>query len=68
MQTFDQILLSLRSIPLAPQMGADAKTDLVAHGVSRGLDGLFYYIAREEEAIRTNPARRTSDILRRVFS
>lgn len=68
MQTFDQILLSLRNVPFAPQMGNNARGDLVTHGVERGLDGLFYYVAQEEEAIRTNPARRTSEILRRVFS
>jgi len=66
-QTYDNILASLAGIPLAPQMGADARDDLIDHGVGKGLDGLFYYVAREEEAIRTNPAKRTSDILRRVF-
>ena len=66
-QTYDQILGRLAGIPFAPQMGADARNDLIDHGVGKGLDGLFYYVAREEEAIRTNPARRTSEILRRVF-
>ncbi|MEM6913263.1 MAG: DUF4197 domain-containing protein [Pseudomonadota bacterium] len=66
-QTYDNILASLAGIPLAPQMGANARNDLIDHGVGKGLDGLFYYVAREEEAIRTNPAKRTSEILRRVF-
>ena len=67
-RTFDNLVARLRTVPLAPQLGADAKTDLINHGVSRGLDGLFFYVAREEQAIRQNPARRTSEILRRVFA
>ncbi|WP_428409507.1 DUF4197 domain-containing protein [Hyphococcus sp.] len=66
-RTFDQLTASLKSIPLAPQLGADAKTDLIRHGVQYGLDGMFLYIAKEEAAIRSNPAKRTSEILRRVF-
>ena len=57
----------LNSIPLAPRLGADAKQDLVKHGVDYGLSGVFTYIAQEEKAIRENPAKRTSEILRRVF-
>lgn len=66
-QTFDQMVDQLAGIPLAPQLGADAKQDLIRHGVTRGLDGLFVYIAEEEAEIRRNPAKRTSEILRRVF-
>ena len=66
-QTFDQLVARLDTIPLAPQLGADAKRDLVTHGVDKGLDGLFYYIGQEEAAIRANPAKRTSEILRKVF-
>jgi hypothetical protein len=66
-RTFDRMAARLSNVPLAPQLGADAKRDLIDHGVGRGLDGLFYYVAREEEEIRRNPAKRTSEILRRVF-
>jgi hypothetical protein len=66
-RTFDQMATRLSRVPLAPQLSGDAKADLIDHGVGRGLDGLFYYVAREEEAIRSNPAKRTSEILRRVF-
>ncbi|MEM9232917.1 MAG: DUF4197 domain-containing protein [Pseudomonadota bacterium] len=66
-QTFDQLVGRMRNIPLAPQLGADAKSDLITHGVERGLGGLFYYIGQEEAAIRANPAKRGSEILRRVF-
>lgn len=66
-RTLDQLTSQLSGIPFAPQLGADAKNDLVLHGVSKGLDGIFYYIGQEEAAIRANPAKRTSEILRKVF-
>jgi hypothetical protein len=45
----------------------DPKTYLSKHAVGYALSGLFYYVGTEEAAIRTDPAKRTSDILRRVF-
>ncbi len=66
-QTFDRMVGSMRNIPLAPQFGADAKGQLIDHGVEKGLDGVFYYIGREEAAIRRDPVKRTSEILRKVF-
>ncbi len=66
-RTLASIDSQLRSLPLAPQLGARAEADLVTHGVTFGLDGLFHYIGQEEAAIRANPAKRTSEILRVVF-
>ena len=58
-----------RQLPLGlfGGLGLDPKADLIAHGVKFGLAGVFDFIAREEMAIRQNPAARTSAILRRVF-
>lgn len=67
LQLFDQVAGNLSGIPFAPQLGADAKMGLIEHGVTKGLDGLFYYIGQQEAAIRANPAERTSQILRQVF-
>lgn len=63
----DEVSGSLRNLPFVPSLGADARTDLISYGVNKGLDGIFHYIAKEEMAIRENPAKRTSEILRRVF-
>jgi hypothetical protein len=41
--------------------------DIVNFAVAKALDGAFLYVAEEERAIRRDPARRTSDLLRRVF-
>jgi len=38
-----------------------------AVAASGAVSGLFYYVAREEQAIRRDPVKRTSDILRKVF-
>jgi len=58
-----------RQVPLAllGSSGVDLKSDLVNHGVDFGLRGVFHFIAEEEKAIRSDPAARTSAILRRVF-
>jgi hypothetical protein len=42
--------------------------DLDQYVTNKALDGLFQYIAKEEQAIRHNPAARSSEILRKVFS
>ena len=43
------------------------QADLTAHAVDLGLDGIFLYVAEEEEKIRENPVARTTELLRRVF-
>ena len=53
-------------MPLLGQMASGF--DLTDFTVGRALDGLFYYVASEERLIRTNPAARTTDLLRRVFN
>lgn len=48
-------------------LGQNLRADLVNFAVAKALDGAFGYISEEERAIRHDPAKRTSDILRRVF-
>ena len=43
------------------------QNDVTTTAVNYGLDGLFLYVAAEEQKIRENPVARTTDILRRVF-
>ncbi len=62
-RSFQQLLASYRQIPLAPPVEAD----LTAHVLEKGMSGLWYYIAEEEKAIRTNPVKRTTELLQRVF-
>ena len=63
-QAFDQMISQYKTVPFVP----DVKTDLTAYAVSKALEGLFHYMAAEEAAIRTNPAARTTDLLKKVFA
>jgi len=41
--------------------------DLDHYVTTKALDGLFYTVGQEEKRIRTNPAARTTDLLKKVF-
>jgi hypothetical protein len=41
--------------------------DLDDYVTNKSLDGLFYMVGEEEKKIRTNPAARTTDLLKSVF-
>jgi uncharacterized protein DUF4197 len=47
--------------------GNVAGFNLTDFTVGKSLDGLFHYLAVQEQAIRTNPAARTTDLLKKVF-
>lgn len=49
-----------------PLMGKQS-LDLDDYVTNKALDGLFYMVAVEEKKIRTNPAARTTDLLKTVF-
>jgi len=51
--------------PMAAMLGD--KADINDYVTRKALDGLFLYVADEEKSIRTNPAARTSDLLKKVF-
>ncbi|MCA1803429.1 MAG: DUF4197 domain-containing protein [Rhodothermaceae bacterium] len=50
-------------IPLVRQVNPD----LVAYATENAMDGLFLLVEREEAEIRRDPAKRVTDLLRRVF-
>ena len=62
-QAYDRAIGEYENLPLVP----DVKADLTQHVLDAALDGLFHYVAQEEAAIRKDPAKRTTKILRRVF-
>ena len=57
---------ALRELGMS-SMTSDLRTEVINFSTAKALDGCFYFIAEEERAIRRDPWRRTSDILRRVF-
>ncbi len=61
--TYDQVMAKYKDIPFVPNI----KADLTQHVLDKGLEGIFYYMAREEAAIRENPVKQTTDLLKTVF-
>jgi hypothetical protein len=43
-------------------------TDINSYVTGKALDGIFYYVAKEELNIRQNPEGRVTDILKKVFA
>jgi len=62
---FKSVQAKAADIPLAGQQVQDF--NLTDFTVGKALDGLFHYLGVEEAAIRTNPAARTTDLLKKVF-
>ena len=57
------IVLSDTDKPFVP----DVKANLTDYVVEKGMDGIFHYLAREEAAIRSEPVKRTTALLQKVF-
>lgn len=62
-QACDNVIDKYQTLPFVP----DIKANLTDHVVRKGMDGIFYYIAKEEAAIRKNPVKQTTDLLKKVF-
>lgn len=63
---FTLMRAALREVGLA-SMTSELRTEVINFSTTKALDACFLFIAEEERAIRRDPMRRTSDILRRVF-
>jgi hypothetical protein len=63
---FTLMRTALREIGMA-RMTSDLRNEVIDFSTAKALDGCFYYVAEGERAIRRDPVRRTTDILRRVF-
>jgi hypothetical protein len=61
---YDALTEQYKNIPFANSKSLD----IDHYVVSKSLDGLFYELAEQEKQIRTNPAARTTDLLKEVFS
>ena len=65
-RVFKELIAKYETIPFASLAGAPS-LDLDAYVTNKALDGLFIMVGEEEKKIRTNPAARTTDLLRKVF-
>ena len=63
MQTYDNVMGQYKSLPFVP----DVKADLTEHVIQKGMDGIFFYLAKEEAGIRKDPVKQTTDLLKKVF-
>jgi len=63
-QAFDQITGEFGALPF---VGGALDVDLTGHVVRYAEQAIFDYLAREEAAIRSDPAARTTALLRSVF-
>ena len=52
-----------KALPFVP----DVKANLTGHVLQKALDGIFFYIAKEEAGIRNDPAKQTTALLKKVF-
>lgn len=62
-QTYDRMMSRYKQIPLVPDISAD----LTSHVVNQSIETIFDRLARQEAAIRNDPASRTTDLLKKVF-
>ena len=62
-QAYDNVMGQYKNLPFVP----DVKADLEAHVIGKGLDGIFHYMAVEEASIRSDPAKQTTALLKKVF-
>jgi len=63
-QSYRQLANSFKSIPFA---GSFTDVDLDTYVTNKAVDGLFAMIGEEEKKIRTDPAARGTELLKKVF-
>ncbi len=63
-KSYEAMTASAKGLPMV----GDGRALLTDHVLDYALAGIFTYLAEEEAAIRANPAKRGSELLRKVFS
>ncbi|MGB5158312.1 DUF4197 domain-containing protein [Desulfobacterium sp. N47] len=62
-QAYDNVIGQYKTLPFVP----DVKSNLTNYVLEKGTDGIFYYLAKEEAAIRKDPVKQTTALLKQVF-
>jgi len=60
---YDKAISKYKNLPFVP----DVKADLLQHVTDKGMDGMFYYLAKEEASIRKDPIKQSTELLQKVF-
>lgn len=63
-KSYEAMTASAKGLPMV----GDGRAMLTDHVMDYALTGIFRYLADEEAAIRSDPAKRTTDLLRKVFA
>lgn len=62
-QALNGVTAQAKSLPFASGLSVD----LTGYVLDKAMSGIFLYLGREEAAIRSNPAARSTDLLKKVF-
>lgn len=62
-KAYDDVMGEYKNIPFMPNV----EEDLNGYVVEKGMDGIFYYLAREEAAIRSDPVKQSTSLLKKLF-
>ena len=62
-QSYKQLMDTYNSIPFVPEV----KADLTSYTLDKTLEGIFTLLAQEEAAIRNEPGKQTTKLLKTVF-
>jgi hypothetical protein len=62
-KVYNQVVKKYHQIPFVPRV----KDDLTGYVMDKGIHGMFFYLEKEEAAIRKDPLKRTTALLKRVF-
>ncbi|MCH2046057.1 MAG: DUF4197 domain-containing protein [Saprospiraceae bacterium] len=63
-QAWSEVFTRYNKIPFVQKVN----TDLDDHVTNKAMDGVFHMIEKEEGAIRQNPAKRLTDLMKKVFA
>jgi hypothetical protein len=66
MRALTSVQAKASTIPFVGQSASGF--DLAGFTVGKALDGIFHYLAVQEAAIRSNPAARSTDLLKKIFA
>jgi hypothetical protein len=66
-ERYDALKSAAPKLPFGMGGGGNGGFDINAYVVQKALDGLFYMLGQQEKEIRTNPAARSTALLKQVF-
>ena len=62
-KSLNNVMDKYKNIPFVSEFSPD----LTAYVVDKGMEGIFYYLAKQEAEIRKNPLKQTTELLKKVF-